>query len=53
MDILKDKQEKFDALADKSVAAAESIKMDDHTIGNIIEEEIERIKAEKDQSNEK
>ena len=36
MDILKDKQEKFDAFADKSVAAAESIKMDDHTIGNII-----------------
>lgn len=33
--------------------AAESIKMDDHTIGNIIEEEIERIKAEKDKSNEK
>lgn len=53
MDILKDKQEKFDAFADKSVAAAESIKMDDHTIGNIIEEEIERIKAEKDRSNEK
>lgn len=53
MDILKDKQEKFDAFADKSVAAAESIKMDDHTIGNIIAEEIERIKAEKDQSNEK
>lgn len=53
MDILKDKQEKFDAFADKSVAAAESIKMDDHTIGNIIAEEIERIKAEKDKSNEK
>lgn len=53
MDILKDKQEKFDAFADKFRCSGRKYKMDDHTIGNIIAEEIERIKAEKDKSNEK
>ena len=42
-DLLAEKQRIFDAFADKSVAAQESISMDDTTFKNIIEEEIERI----------
>ena len=43
MSLLESKQELFDAFADKSVAAAESLNIDDRTFGNIIQEEIERI----------
>lgn len=39
------KQAIFDAFADKSVAAAESMEMDDRTFGDIIKEEIDRINA--------
>lgn len=49
--LLEDKQRIFDAFADKSVAANESLKqmanepeMDETTFGKIIEEEIDRIK---------
>lgn len=48
-DILEEKQAIFDAFADKSVAAADTVKVekevDETTFGKIIEEEIERIKA--------
>ncbi len=43
MATLESKQEIFDAFADKSVAAMQNMEMDDHSFGNIIEEEIERI----------
>ena len=39
------KQAIFDAFADKSVAATESLELDDKTFGNIIKEEIDRINA--------
>lgn len=49
LDIIRSKQELFDAFADKSsaaaAAAAEDIAVDDKGMGKIIEEEIERIKA--------
>lgn len=43
--MLESKQAIFDAFADKSVAAAESLELDDKTFGNIIKEEIDRINA--------
>ena len=43
--LLEDKQAIFDAFADESVAAKESLGLDDRTFGNMIEEEIERIRA--------
>ena len=50
LDLLKKKQAVFDAFADKSSAAAaaaeNNIAVDDKSMGKIIEEEIERIKAE-------
>ena len=42
-DLLKQKQAFFDAFADKSVAAQQSIEIDDKTFGDIIKEEIDRI----------
>ena len=43
-ELLEQKQQIFDAFADKSVAAKNSIELDSKSFGNIIEEEIERIK---------
>lgn len=43
--LLEEKQAIFDAFADESAAAAESLGLDDRTFGSMIEEEIERIKA--------
>ena len=43
--MLESKQAIFDAFADKSVAATESLELDDKTFGNIIKEEIDRINA--------
>ena len=45
-DILKSKQAAFDAFADESTAAAESVEIDSKSFGNIIKEEIERINKE-------
>lgn len=45
MSILESKQAIFDAFADKSVAASQSLELDDKTFGNIIKEEIDRINA--------
>jgi SNF2 family DNA or RNA helicase len=45
MSLLESKQATFDAFADKSVAATESLELDSRTFGNIIEEEIARINA--------
>lgn len=42
LELLKEKQAIFDAFADKSVAA-QNVEIDDKSIGNIIEAEIERI----------
>ena len=50
-DLLKRKQEVFDAFADKSVAAEKSVELDDKTFGNIIKEEIDRINAEEKAGN--
>lgn len=44
-DLLAQKQAAFDAFADKSEAAKESLELDAKTFGNIIEEEIKRINA--------
>ena len=41
--MLAEKQAIFDAFADKSVAAIESIELDNNTLGSIISEEIQRI----------
>lgn len=50
LEIIRNKQQIFDAFADKSSAAAaaaeQDIAVDDKGVGKIIEEEIERIKAE-------
>ncbi|MBQ6654606.1 MAG: DEAD/DEAH box helicase family protein [Erysipelotrichaceae bacterium] len=46
-DILEEKQRIFDAFADKSVAGEESVQLDEKTLGDIIEEEIKRIKEER------
>lgn len=43
LEVLKEKQEIFDAFADKSVAAQHEIEIDDKTFGKIIDEEIKRI----------
>lgn len=42
--LLQQKQLEFDTFADKSIAGLESIHIDDRDVGNLIEEEIERIK---------
>ena len=44
MDILAEKQTLFDAFADKSVSAEQTPELDETTFGDIIKEEIERIK---------
>lgn len=43
--LLENKQKIFDAFADKSVAAQESIELDKKSFGNIIQEEIEKINS--------
>ena len=45
--ILEEKQQIFDAFADESVAAQKNMSMDNETFGNIINEEIERIKKKR------
>ena len=45
--ILENKQAIFDAFADKSEAATQSMELDDKTFGNIIKEEIDRINAKR------
>lgn len=45
MNLLKAKQAVFDTFADKSVAAEKSLEIDDKTFGDLINTEIERIKA--------
>ena len=42
---MKKKQKIFDAFADKSVAAEKSLEIDGNAFGDIIKEEIDRIKA--------
>jgi SNF2 family DNA or RNA helicase len=44
-DLLEQKQAIFDAFADKSVAAEQSIDLDEKSTGQIIQEEIDRILA--------
>lgn len=51
--ILENKQAIFNAFADKSVAAAKSIELDNKSFGNIIEEEIDRINAKRGAAAEK
>ena len=51
--ILADKQAMFDAFADRSEAAAESLQIDEKTVGNIIKEEIDRINAKREANAEK
>lgn len=50
-DLLAEKQRIFDAFADKSVAAKESIELDSKTMGKLIDEEIERINEKKGRPN--
>lgn len=45
MSLLEEKQAIFDAFADKSEAAGQSVELDEKGFGDIIREEIERIKA--------
>ena len=49
-ELLKQKQEIFNAFADKSVAAEKSVEIDEKTFGDIISEEIERIKAKRNRN---
>ena len=49
--LLEDKQEIFDAFADKSEAAAKSREIDEKTVGNIIQEEIDRINKKNQSKN--
>lgn len=44
-EILEQKQAFFDAFADKSVAAEQSVELDEKRFGQIIQEEIDRINA--------
>lgn len=44
---LKEKQEQFDAFADKSVAGLKSLELDEKEISNMINQEIERIKSKR------
>ena len=48
MEILEEKQKQFDTFADKSVAAEQNIEISNTKFGDIINEEIERIKKYKD-----
>lgn len=50
-ELLEQKQAAFDAFADKSEAAKESLELDEKTFGNIIKEEIDRINAKNGRSN--
>lgn len=49
--LLESKQAIFDAFADKSIAASESMELDDKTFGNIIKEEIIRINEKHKRAN--
>ena len=49
-DLLEQKQKIFDAFADKSAAAQESLELDKKSFGNIIDEEIKRINAKNESS---
>ena len=49
MDVLENKQKIFDAFADESVVATESLELDEKTFGAIMEEEIERIQTKNGQ----
>lgn len=44
-DLLEEKQMIFDTFADESVAAAESLELDERTFGTIMAEEVERIRG--------
>ena len=44
-ELLENKQEIFNAFADRSEAADQNLELDDRTFGNIIQEEIDRINA--------
>lgn len=48
MSTLESKQAIFDAFADQSVAGLESLELDERTFGDIIQEEIDRIKAKRE-----
>ncbi len=48
--LLQEKQEQFDAFADESVAARESIELDSASFTEIINQEIERINAKNEQA---
>lgn len=48
--MLETKQKIFDTFADKSVAAQQSLELDEKTFGDIVKEEIDRINAEKKNS---
>lgn len=50
IEVLEQKQEIFDAFADKSVAAQKSLEIDDKTFGDIIKKEIERINKKRETS---
>ena len=51
MDLLKEKQAAFDAFADKSVAA-QSVEIDNNTLGDIIKDEIDRINKKRKEQQE-
>lgn len=50
-EMLKEKQKIFDAFADKSVAAQQSLDIDEKTMGSIIQEEIDRINKKQEKEN--
>ena len=52
-DMLHEKQVLFDAFADKSVAAQQSIELDDKTLGTLIQEEINHINSKRGNTSKK
>ena len=50
MDMLKEKQAVFDAFADKSTSAEETMELDETSFGEIMREEAERIAAKRESS---
>ena len=51
IDVLEEKQEIFDAFADKSVIGQKSLEIDEKTFGQIIKEEVIRINQKNGVSN--
>ena len=50
VDLLKEKQKIFDAFADESLAASNVVEVDNKSFTNLVEEEVERLKADENKN---